>query len=156
MSDQEDKYYLKEEKLNELKEEREYLLEEKKPEVADKIHEAKQLGDLSENASYKAAKQEMRATMSRIDELKEIIDNAEIIEEKEGADEIQLGTTFIVKTDNGQKEYELVGSREADPLNGKISKQSPLGSGFVGAEEGEEVDIETPGGVQTYKIIEIK
>lgn len=155
MSDQ-DNYYLSEQKFNELKDELEFLREEKKPNVADKIHEAKQLGDLSENASYKAAKEEMRETIGRIDELKDIIDNAEIIEEKKGANEIELGTTFIVTVNESEKEFELVGSREADPIEGKISNESPLGSSFIGAKEGDEIEVETPGGTQIYKIIEIK
>ncbi|MFB6226364.1 MAG: transcription elongation factor GreA [Candidatus Paceibacteria bacterium] len=155
MSDK-DTYYLSKEKHEELKEELEFLREEKKPNVADKIHEAKQLGDLSENASYKAAKEEMRETIARIDELKEILDNSEIIEEKEGANEIDLGTTFKVKINDTEKEFDLVGSREADPTEGKISNESPLGSSFIGAKEGDEVEVETPGGNQIYKIIEIK
>ncbi len=156
MSEEEDTYYLTKEKLEELKQEREYLKNEKKSEVADKIHEAKQLGDLSENASYKAAKEEMRETIARIDELKEIIDNAQIIEEKKNADEIDLGTSFIVEINDNEKEYELVGSQEAEPTKGKISNESPLGSAFIGAKEGEEVEVETPGGVQTYRVIKIK
>jgi transcription elongation factor GreA len=156
MSEKNDTYYLTKEKLKDLKEEREYLMNEKKSEVADKIHEAKQLGDLSENASYKAAKEEMRETMARIDELKEIIDNAEVIEEKKNAEEIDLGTSFIVEINGNEKEYELLGSQEAEPTKGKISNESPLGSAFIGAKEGGEVEVETPSGVQTYEIIKIK
>ena len=156
MSEESDTYYLTKEKLKDLKEEREYLMNEKKSEVADKIHEAKQLGDLSENASYKAAKEEMRETMARIDELKEVIDNAEVIEEKKNAEEIDLGTSFIVEINGNQKEYELLGSQEAEPTKGKISNESPLGSAFIGAKEGSKVEVETPSGVQTYEIIKIK
>jgi transcription elongation factor GreA len=154
MSD--DTFHVTEEKLSELKQEKQYLEDEKVPEVADKIHEAKQLGDLSENASYKAAKEEMAETKRRIDELKGIIDNAKVIEKKQDASEIDLGTTFIVEVNGSETEYEMVGSQEADPTKGKISNESPLGSAFIGAEEGDKVEVEVPAGTQIYKIIEIK
>lgn len=154
MSD--DTFHVTEEKLSELKQEKQYLEDEKVPEVADKIHEAKQLGDLSENASYKAAKEEMAETKRRIDELKGIIDNAKVIEKKQDASEIDLGTTFIVEVNGSETEYEMVGSQEADPTKGKISNESPLGSAFIGAKEDDEVEVEVPAGTQIYKIIEIK
>lgn len=149
-------YHVTEEKLKELKEEKKYLEEEKVPEVADKIHQAKQLGDLSENASYKAAKEEMGETRRRIDELKSIIDNAKVIQKKQDAHKIELGTTFVVEINENTKKYEMVGSQEADPTAGKISNESPLGSAFIGAKEGDEIEVEVPAGTQIYKILEIK
>lgn len=156
MTDENKTYYLSKEKYEEFKEEKEELEEEKIPEIADKIDEAKQMGDLSENASYKAAREEMAWAKTRIQELTEILDNAEVVEKKENATEIDLGTTFTVEVNGNKREYELVGSQEADPADRKISNESPLGAAFMGKEEGDEVEVEIPAGKQTYKIIEIK
>lgn len=147
--------YMSQEKLDELKKELENLQNIKIPEIAKKIDEAKQMGDLSENAEYHAARDEMSWAKSRVIELGRLIDTAEIISEENNGI-VQIGSTIVVKVNGKEKEYTIVGAQEADPLSGKISNESPLGSAFLGRKKKEEVQVTLPAGVQVYKILEIK
>ena len=130
----------------------------KRQEVAQKIKEAREQGDLSENAEYDAAKEEQREIEARIDELEELLKNVEVVDE----DEIDLDTVNIgceVKlqnVDSGKTVvYQLVGSTEANALKGKISNESPVGRELIGAKKGSKISVEAPAGVVTYKIMNI-
>lgn len=151
--------YLTHDKLAKLSEELKLMRETKIPQTAKRIDEARQMGDLSENAEYHAAREEMSWLRSREKELVFIIDNSQIIEEddkKRASNVVSVGSTIVVKVNDKKKEYHIVGAQEADPVNGKISNESPLGQAFLGKEEGEKVEVHVPAGVQIYKIIEIR
>lgn len=146
--------YMSQQKLDELAKEREELKQHKIPAIAQRIDDARQLGDLSENAEYHAARDEMAWAQTRIKELQHLIDSAEIIQTNTSG-VIDIGSTIKVKVNKQEKEYSIVGAQEADPLFGKISNESPLGSAFLGKKKGDKVDVTLPAGVQTYKIIAV-
>ncbi|HAO52084.1 TPA: transcription elongation factor GreA [Candidatus Magasanikbacteria bacterium] len=150
-----DVQYMTQQKLDNLKAELDELENEKTPAIAKRIDEAKQMGDLSENAEYHAARDEMSWAKSRVIELKNLLDNAEIISEGKSSF-VQIGSTVTVKINGKEKDYTIVGAQEADPVSGKISNESPLGSAFLGREKNEEIQVTLPSGVQVYKIVDIK
>lgn len=128
-------------------------------EVNDRIRQAKEYGDLSENAEYEDAKQEQAFIEGRILKLESMIRNSRLIDESEYAsDEVHLGAIVKVKDlKNGESyEFSIVGSAEADPPNHRISNESPLGRSLIGHKKGETVDVSTPRGVVKYKIEAIK
>lgn len=125
-------------------------------EIADKISAATELGDLSENFEYHEAKEQQGLNEARVAQLEEMIRNNVIVKDTIGGDTIDLGTTFDVEVNQTIKTFCLVGSSEADPLLGKISNESPIGKAFIGRKAGEEVEILTPSGAISYKIISIK
>ncbi len=128
-------------------------------EVAQKIKEAREQGDLSENAEYDAAKDEQRMIETRIEELEKILKNAEVvIEEEVDLDKINVGckVRILDKEFNEELTYKIVGSTEADSLNGKISNESPVGKALIGAQKGETVSVETQVGVIEYTVLEIE
>ncbi|MFA7314848.1 MAG: transcription elongation factor GreA [Candidatus Magasanikbacteria bacterium] len=147
--------YMSQSKLNALKQELEELKEVKTVAIAKRIDEAKQMGDLSENAEYHAARDEMSWAKSRVLELDNLINNAQIISEEKGS-KVQIGSTVKVKVNGKEKEYTIVGAQEADPLSGKISNESPLGAAFLGRSKNNEVQVVLPSGIQVYKIMDIK
>lgn len=147
-------YYLSPEGLKKLQDELHDLKSVRRRETADKIEAAKALGDLSENAEYQEAKQEMSFIQGRLQEIEGILKNYKIIEEA-GSDVVGLGSTLTVEFKGDIKKFKIVGSEEADPTEGWISNESPLGNAFVGHKVGDEVEVTTPGGVQTYKIISV-
>lgn len=124
--------------------------------IAERIKTAREFGDLSENAEYSAARQEQERNESRIAELENILQNAEVIKKPKGDNKVQLGSCVKLKTDGGKtKDYQVVGTVEADPLEGKISDESPIGRSLIGKKVGEQVEISTPSDVLSYKIVEI-
>jgi len=125
-------------------------------EIASKISSAKELGDLSENFEYHEAKEQQGQNESRIMELEEMLRNIVIVKQKTGDLTLSLGCTFTVEKDGGKKVFQLVGSSEANPLEGKISNESPMGQAFLGHGLGDIVEIEIPSGKISYKIVEIK
>ncbi len=128
-------------------------------EVAQKIKEAREQGDLSENAEYDAAKDEQRDIEARIEELEKLLKNVEVIDEDEvELDKISVGCKVRLYDAefNEEVEYSIVGSTEADSLNGKISNESPVGAALMGRKIGETVEVETQAGVCLYKILEIQ
>lgn len=126
------------------------------PAIAKKIDEAKQLGDLSENAEYHAARDEMAWSKSRLIEIQAILDNAEIIDEASGADGIvSIGSTITVDKGGKEREFQIVGAQEANPIAGKISNESPMGQAFLGKQAGDIAEVDTPAGTQTYTIISV-
>ena len=141
--------------LKALEDELENLKVVKRKEVAAKIKEAREQGDLSENAEYDAAKDEQRDIEARIDELEQILKNAEVVVEDEvDSDKINIGCTVAVYDE--EIEFKIVGSTEANSLQGKISNESPVGKALLGREVGDEVVVETQAGDITYKVLKIE
>ncbi|MDD5396881.1 MAG: transcription elongation factor GreA [Candidatus Moranbacteria bacterium] len=140
-------------KLNDELEDRKIRLRQ---EIAGAIKEAKEQGDLSENAEYAEAKSQQNENESRISELEMVIKNSQVVERDDSKRGAQMSS--VVKVDfNGTKmEFTIVGSNEADPANFKISNESPLGKAFMGHNAGDVVDVTTPKGVISYKIIDVK
>ena len=131
----------------------------KRKEVAQKIKEAREQGDLSENAEYDAAKDEQRDIEARIDEIEKILKNAEVVVEEEvDLDKISVGCRVkIVDMEYDEElDYKIVGSTEANSLKGKISNESPVGKALLGAKVGEVVTVETQAGDLNYKVLEIQ
>jgi transcription elongation factor GreA len=141
-----------EDELHELKVNR-------RQEVAQKIKEAREQGDLSENAEYDAAKDEQRDIEARIEELEKILKNAEVIVEDEvDLDRINIGCRVkLLDIEYSEEcEYKIVGSTEANSLKGKISNESPVGKALIGAKVGDTINAETPAGIFQYKVLEIQ
>ena len=130
----------------------------KRKEVAQKIKEAREQGDLSENAEYDAAKDEQRDIEARIEELEKLLKNVEVVGQDEvDADNVGIGSRvklYDVEMDE-EVEYTIVGSTEADALNGKISNESPVGAALIGSKVGETIVVETISGDLEFKILEI-
>jgi len=147
--------YMSKEKIEELKSELTNLKEKKTPELAKRIDEARQMGDLSENAEYHAAREDMSWAHTRIKELEHLLDNAEIISQTTKGGVVQVGSLITVSVKGKQKEYTIVGPQEADPANGKISNESPLGNAFLGKKKGDKVEVILPIGTQVYTIEKI-
>ncbi len=148
-------YSLTKEGVAELKAELESLIAARK-EIAERIKTARELGDLAENAEYQTARQEQENNDNRISELEHILANSKLITKPKGDSRVQLGSTVKLKGKDGKtKEFQVVGTVEADPLNGKISDESPIGQALLGKKEGEEVEIKTPVETATYKITDI-
>ena len=142
-----------------LEDELENLKVVRRKEVAGKIKEAREQGDLSENAEYDAAKDEQRDIEARIEELEKILKNAEVVVEDEvDSDKINIGCTVTVYDEEFEEEMEfkIVGSTEANSLQGKISNESPVGKALIGREVGDEVAVETQAGEITYKVLKIE
>ncbi len=148
--------YLSAEGLEKLKQEVSDLKTKKRKEIAVRLEHAKTLGDLSENAEYQEAKEEQSLVESQIAELEEIIRNAVLIAKIHNTDRVTIGSTVRVKSDHGEETYTIVGSEEANPGEGKISNESPLGKSFLGHKRGDGVEIKTPGGMVMYSILEIR
>jgi transcription elongation factor GreA len=123
--------------------------------IADKIAEARDYGDLSENAEYDAAREEQGLVESRIAEIEDILLNAELIKTVKGS-KVSLGSKVELKTGKKTVTYNVVGPVEADPLEGKISNESPIGEALMGKKVGESVTITTPKGQISYEIIAIR
>jgi transcription elongation factor GreA len=130
-------------------------LKAQRTDIAQKIADARDYGDLSENAEWDAARAEQGQLETRIAEIEDILQNASIIENTKTSN-IAVGSTVSLESDKGKKmSYAIVGSVEADPLEGKISDESPIGQALLGKKVGEEVSIKTPGGQVAYKVTEI-
>ncbi len=130
-------------------------LKNRRTEIAEKIANARDYGDLSENAEYDAAREEQAQLESRVAELEEILQNADIIKPAKSNGTVQVGSTVDLK--NGKKvTYQIVGPVEADPLEGKISNESPIGSALMGKKVGEKVTIETPKGSVSYTVEDVR
>ncbi|NLV49796.1 MAG: transcription elongation factor GreA [Clostridiales bacterium] len=155
------KYRMSEKRLNELKDELSYLQTVREKEVSELIKEARSFGDLSENSEYDEAKTEQGKLYSKIAEIKNLIENAEIVEHSQEQGKVVLGATVVLLNldDNTEECYRIVGSQEANPLNGLISEEAPLGGSLIGLREGDEIHLEppkVPAGKLNYRIISIK
>jgi transcription elongation factor GreA len=150
------KQYLTQERLDELKQELDSLKSSKRMEVAQRLKQAKEYGDLSENSEYAEAREEQANVEGRIFELEELLKNVEIIAKHSGGTTIAVGATIVVKKGDKTATYNIVGSYEANPLEGKISDESPLGKAFLGKKTGDVVNVTTPGGTVKYEILKIE
>lgn len=141
-----------------LEEELEDLKTNKRAEVIKRIKIARSFGDLSENSEYESAKDEQSFVEGRIKEIDNMLNHAEIIDnENVDADEVSVGKSVTFQEDDDDPEtYQIVGAAEADPLNGKISNESPIAKGLVGHKKGEKVTVITPGGEMTVTIIDVQ
>ena len=143
--------------LKKLEDELQDLKVNRRKEVAQKIKEAREQGNLSENAEYDAAKDEQRDIEARIEEIEKILKNAEVADDEFGAGVINLGSTVTVYDCEFDEEivFKLVGSTEAKSLENKISNEAPLGKALIGKVAGDEVEVETPSGIMKYKVINV-
>jgi len=129
------------------------VLREKRKDIADRIQEAKELGDLSENAEYHEAKNDQAFAEGRIVEIEALLNNARVVSKpSKNLGTIQLGSTVVALQDKKKFTYHIVGINEADPLQGKISNESPLGKVFLGKKKGDVVEVNTPKGPQVFTI----
>ena len=144
--------------LKKLQDELQDLKVNQRREIAQKIKEAREQGDLSENAEYDAAKDEQRDIEARIEQIEQILKNAEVVDEDEvDLDKINIGClvrVLDIEYDE-EEEYKLVGSSEASSLQNKISNESPFGKALIGAKVGDVVEVEAPAGVVEYKVLSI-
>lgn len=150
--------YLTPEGYDKLQKELEHLETEKRREVAELIASAKEEGDISENAAYDEAKNQQAFLEGRIQDIKRILNNAVIIDKPaEGADTVTIGAEVTVVEDgfNEEETFRIVGSAEANPGQGLISNESPMGKALLGRRAGDEVSVKTPGGALTFKIKKI-
>jgi len=153
----ENRFKMSQERLDELKKELEYLQTVREKEVAEQIKEARSFGDLSENSEYDEAKTEQGKLYSKIAEITNLIENAEIIEMTALAGKVGHGSHVKVKDieEDCVEEYQIVGSQEANPMAGRISSDSPFGRGLLGHAAGEIVTIDAPAGQLQFEILEI-
>ena len=148
-------FHLTKEGIEELTLELDSLIAER-AEIAESIRTAREFGDLSENSEYQSARAAQERNESRISEIEHILQNVELIKTPHGSAKVQLGSKVRLKSDDGTtKEFQIVGTVEADPLNGKISDESPIGKALLGKHEKDEVEINTPVDSTVYKIAEI-
>ncbi len=152
------KFKMSQERLDEIRKELHYLETVREKEVSELIKEARSFGDLSENSEYDEAKTEQGKLYSKIAELKNILENAEVIGTREMTNVVALGSKVKVEdlADNSQEEYQIVGSQEANPMQGRISDDSPFGRGLLGHSAGETVTILAPAGEMHFKILSIE
>ncbi|SER72346.1 transcription elongation factor GreA [Salipaludibacillus aurantiacus] len=153
----EEKHYMTMEGKEKLEKELEYLKTERRKEVVERIKVARSFGDLSENSEYDSAKEEQAFVEGRIQQIEGMIRNAEIIEEDSDSSVVSLGkkVTFKELPDGDEEEYTIVGRAEADPIEGKISNDSPMAQSLIGKGIGEQVVVSTPGGDMTVEITEV-
>ncbi|MGH7157324.1 MAG: transcription elongation factor GreA [Candidatus Saccharimonadales bacterium] len=147
-------YRLTQEGVDELKTELKGLVGQR-VHVADRIKQARELGDLSENAEYQSAREEQDRLESRISELEHILRSVQIIKKPKSGGQVRLGSKVTLKDGGKPLVYHVVGTIEADPAAGKISDESPIGKALLGKRVGDKTEIKTPAGNHTYKIIEI-
>ncbi len=150
---------LTEEGYEKLEKELDYLVNEKRREIAKRIKVAREFGDISENSEYDDAKNEQAFVEGRIKEIENMLRNAKVVKNEEVSDHtVNVGTTVKIKdTDNGEIfNYTLVGSAESDPLKNKISNESPIGKSIIGHKIGDKVKVEVPTGIMEYEILSIE
>lgn len=123
--------------------------------IAEAIKSARELGDLSENAEYQSARAEQERNENRIAEVENILQNVEIIKKPRGGAKVQLGSHVTLKATGKTKQFQVVGTVEADPLSGKISDESPIGQALIDKKVGDKVEIKTPAETVAYKITDI-
>jgi len=147
--------YLSREGLEKLRAELDEMVNVRRQEVAARIHDAKEHGDLTENAEYEDAKNEQAFVEGRIQALEALIKNATIIDQNHSTDHVQIGSTVSVQSPDGKEIFTIVGSAEARPTEGRISNESPVGRALLGHKKGEKVLVRVPAGDFTYQIVKI-
>lgn len=152
------KIYLTREGLAELKKEYEELVKSKRPDILARVSQARDMGDLSENAEYTAAREELSFIDGRIDELEELIKQAVVIHEtsKSSNNVVKLGSTVTLNVKGKKEIFTVVGEWEADPKEKKISHESPLGKALIGKKVGEKIEVEAPAGKLAYAIVAVR
>jgi transcription elongation factor GreA len=150
------KTQLTKEGFEKLKKEYDELVQVKKPYAIERLGKARSMGDLSENSEYSAAKEELAFVEGRILEIEEILKIVEVVENHNGGNSVEIGSSVIVEL-NGTKElFQIVGEFEADPMNKKLSHTSPIGKALLTKKVGDWIEVEVPAGKIKYKIVEIK
>ena len=149
-------YFLTKDGVDKLKEELDDLTGNQRQKIAVKLREAKEYGDLSENIQWDDAKDQQAFVEGRIAEIEHILKHAQIIESPRKKDAVDLGTTVHVELEEGKQVYMIVGSTEANPEEGKISNESPIGQALMGKRAGEEVEVSVPSGKMVFKILKIE
>jgi transcription elongation factor GreA len=147
-------YRLTQSGVDELKEELRGLVGQR-VHVADRIKQARELGDLSENAEYQTAREEQDRLETRISELEHVLQNSEIIKKPKNDGQVRLGSTVSLRNSGKPLQFQVVGTMEADPAHGKISDESPIGKVLLGRKVGDKAELKTPAGIHIYKIVEI-
>jgi len=149
-------FLLTQEGVTELETELAGLTAQRGP-VADSIKTAREFGDLAENAEYQTARQEQERLEARIAEIEHILQNVEVIKKPKGDSKVQIGSSIKLKSQQSgkTKDFQVVGTVEADPLNGKISDESPIGQALLGKKVGDDVEIVTPAETSAYQITHI-
>ncbi len=156
MDDQVHEVFLTKEGLEELKTELKELVEKKRPKLIRRVAKARDFGDLSENAEYSTSREELALVEGRVEELEDIIARAKLIKQNgNGGKNIQLGSKITIKVNDTEHIYTVVGEWEADPMEKKISHDSPLGKALLGKKEGEMVEVDAPAGKLSYQIVKI-
>ncbi len=148
--------YLTSKGLSDAREELNFLKKTKRVQIAERIHQAREYGDITENSEYDAAMEEQSMMENRISELENILKSVKIISERQTSDFVVIGSTVKIEMDDGIDEFKIVGRVEADPSKKRISNESPLGMALLGAKKGEEVDVATPIVRYKCKVLEIK
>jgi transcription elongation factor GreA len=152
-----EKQYISKERYEQLKQELEDLKTKKRQEIAERLRQAKEFGDLSENAEYSEARDEQSRVEQRIFDLDEFLKNAVVLTKKSFPKEtIDIGSRVVVKKNGKEMTYEIVGSDEADPQGGKISNESPLGRAFLQHKAGDVINVDTPSGKISYEITKVE
>jgi len=152
----ENSQYFSREGLEKLKQELEHRTNVVRTEIALRIKEAKEQGDLSENAEYAEAKEAQSLNEGRIEELKNVIERAILISDTSGSGLVTVGSSIRVESKEGERNFVIVGAAESDPTKGYISNESPLGGAFLGHKKGDTIEVKTPKGLASYTILDIK
>lgn len=147
---------LTKEGLKKIQEELEQRKTVLRQEIANAIKEAKEQGDLSENAEYSEAKRQQSENEAKIAELEFMLKEAQVVSYDKSSQVVQMGSKVQVKFDGSEMDFQIVGSNESDPGAMKISNESPMGKAFMGKNKGDKVEVDTPGGKMKYTIIDVK
>ena len=147
--------YLSNEGLEKLKQELQDMKSDGRKEIAQRLEDAKALGDLSENSEYQEAREAQELLEQKILELEEALRNAVVIEKTGTTDKVLIGSTVTVESPSGKQTFTIVGSEEAQPSEYKISNESPLGKAFLSHQVGDRVEVKAPIGIVNYKILQI-
>jgi transcription elongation factor GreA len=141
---------------DDLQKEHQDLVKDKKLQAVDRLQKARSMGDLSENSEYNAAKDELAFVEGRISEIEEIFKQAVVVENHVSGNKVELGTFVLVEVDGRKELFQIVGEFEADPMNKKLSQNSPIGQALINKKVGDLVEVNIPVGKVQYKIVEIK
>ncbi|MDP3981950.1 MAG: transcription elongation factor GreA [bacterium] len=147
--------YITKEGESKLLEELEYLKNSKRKELAERLQKAISFGDLSENFDYSNTKEEQGMVEGRIAEIEYLLKSAEVVEQTSQSDKVAIGSTVMLDQDGESSTFTITGPQEANPLEGKLSAESPLGMALIGKRKGEKVQAETPGGRVEYMVKDI-
>lgn len=148
--------FVTEEGLKKIKDELENRKTAERQRIADAIKEAKEQGDLSENAEYSEAKRQQAENEARVAELEFLLKESTVVSYNKSTDVVQMGSKVKVKFNGSEMEFQIVGSNEASPGEMKISNESPMGKSFMGHKKDDMVEVDTPGGRMKYKILDVK